>query len=243
MAGQKWKRAAAFLLAGGMLLSPCQYVFAAEGQAQEPASAAESGTLTALDGDGSPVAVSDTVLAMLDAGTVYLDEASGYLLSTADGTRIDPVTGEAIAESEEEPSEEPDEPQSPENPDTGTGAETPGDTGDTENPEESGDNGDIEAPEESENTGDTENPEDSDKTDNAESQSDLEGEVSEQGGDQSSQEDSENGSASSREALIQGARIMEAPVIVEDFRFWTVARNMASRKEIFISGKPCRRKQ
>ena len=41
MAGQKWKRAAAFLLAGGMLLSPCQYVFAAEGQAQEPASAAE----------------------------------------------------------------------------------------------------------------------------------------------------------------------------------------------------------
>lgn len=146
--------------------------------------------------------------------TVYLDEASGYLLSTADGTRIDPVTGEAIAESEEEPSEEPDEPQSPENPDTGTGAETPGDTGKTENPEESGDNGDIEAPE-----------------------------VSEQGGDQSSQEDSENGSASSREALIQGARIMEAPVIVEDFRFWTVARNMASRKEIFISGKPCRRKQ
>ncbi|HIY63296.1 MAG TPA: hypothetical protein H9730_07490 [Candidatus Mediterraneibacter stercoripullorum] len=53
--------------------------------------------------------------------TVYLDEASGYLLSTADGTRIDPVTGEAIAESEEEPSEEPDEPQSPENPDTGQG--------------------------------------------------------------------------------------------------------------------------
>ena len=31
MAGQKWKRAAALLLAGGMLLSPCQYVFAAEG--------------------------------------------------------------------------------------------------------------------------------------------------------------------------------------------------------------------
>lgn len=100
--------------------------------------------------------------------------------------------------------------------DTGASEDTenPEDTGDTENSEESGDNGDIEAPE-----------------------------VSEQGGDQSSQEDSENGSASSREALIQGARIMEAPVIVEDFRFWTVARNMASRKEIFISGKPCRRKQ
>ena len=64
MAGRKWKRAAAFLLAGGMLLSPCQYVFAAEGQAQEPASAAESGTLTALDGNGSPAAVSDTVLAI-----------------------------------------------------------------------------------------------------------------------------------------------------------------------------------
>ena len=59
---------------------------------------------------------SDTVLAMLDAGTVYLDEASGYLLSPTDGTRIDPVTGEVIAESEEEPSEEPDGPQSPENP-------------------------------------------------------------------------------------------------------------------------------
>lgn len=95
MAGQKWKRVAALLLAGGMLLSPCQYVFAAEGQAQESVSAAESGTLTALDGNGSLAAVSDTVLAMLDAGTVYLDEASGYLLSTADGARIDPVTGEA----------------------------------------------------------------------------------------------------------------------------------------------------
>lgn len=201
MAGQKWKRAAAFLLAGGMLLSPCQYVFAAEGQAQESVSAAESGTLTALDGNGSPAAVSDTVLAMLDAGTVYLDEASGYLLSTADGTRIDPVTGEAIAESEEEPSEEPaesDELQSPEDPEyAGENEDTENteDSGDTDNPEESGDNGDIEAPE-----------------------------VSEQGGDQSSQADSENGSASSREALIQGAQIVEAPVIVEDFHFWTVAR-------------------
>ena len=221
MAGRKWKRAAAFLLAGGMLLSPCQYVFAAEGQAQESASAAESGTLTALDGNGSPAAVSDTVLAMLDAGTVYLDEASGYLLSTADGTRIDPVTGEAIAESEEEPSEEPDGPQSSENPEeqentddeeTPKDSEVPGedkdpenyeDTSDTEKPEESGDNGDIEAPE--------------------------------QGEDQSSQEDSENGSASNREALIQGAQIVEAPVIVEDFRFWTVARKYGFAKgDIYI---------
>ena len=212
MAGRKWKRAAAFLLAGGMLLSPCQYVFAAEGQAQESASAAESGTLTALDGNGSPAAVSDTVLAMLDAGTVYLDEASGYLLSTADGTRIDPVTGEAIAESEEEPSEEPaesDELQSPEDPEyAGENEDTENteDSGDTDNPEESGDNGDIEAPE-----------------------------VSEQGGDQSSQADSENGSASSREALIQGAQIVEAPVIVEDFRFWTVARKYGFAKgDIYI---------
>lgn len=175
MAGQKWKRAAAFLLAGGMLLSPCQYVFAAEGQAQESASAAESGTLTVLDGNGSPVAVSDTVFVMLDAGTVYLDEASGYLLSTADGTRIDPVTGEAIAESEEEPSEEPDEPQSPENPDTGTGAETPGDTGKTENPEGQTDDDDSDSLEDSKDTGaseDTENPEDTGDTENPEESGD-----------------------------------------------------------------------
>lgn len=242
MAGQKWKRAAALLLAGGMLLSPCQYVFAAEGQAQESVSAAESGTLTALDGNGSPAAVSDTVLAMLDAGTVYLDEASGYLLSTADGARIDPVTGEEIAESEEEPSEEPDGPQSPENPDTGTGAETPGDTGKTENPEGQVDDGDAESPEDSKDTGaseDTENSEDTADTENSEESGDNDDieapEVSEQGGDQSGHEYSENGNASSREALIQGAQIVEAPVIVEDFRFWTVARKYGFAKgDIYI---------
>lgn len=211
MAGQKWKRAAALLLAGGMLLSPCQYVFAAEGQAQESVSAAESGTLTALDGNGSPAAVSDTVLAMLDAGTVYLDEASGYLLSTADGARIDPVTGEAIAQMvEKEQSEEPaesDEPQSPEDPkdsgedDTGNSGDN-GDTEKTENPEnpegqedadnaespeDSKDTGENEHTENTEDTGDTENPEESGDNGDIEAP-----EVSEQGGDQSGHGYSEN---------------------------------------------------
>ena len=106
MAGYKWKRTAAMLLTGAMLMSPGQYVFAAEGQPEEIAADASAESLDALDGNGSVVAVSDVVLAMIDAGTVYFDETTGYLLSTADGSRIDPATGEVITQEKEEPVED-----------------------------------------------------------------------------------------------------------------------------------------
>ena len=93
MTGHRWKRAAALLLAGGMLLSQGGYVYAAE-----PESVEEMTTLYALDASGASVRVSEAVYAMINDGAVYLDEASGYLVRTADGVRTDPVTGEAFPE-------------------------------------------------------------------------------------------------------------------------------------------------
>ena len=95
MTGHRWKRAAALLLAGGMLLSQGGYVYAAE-----PESAEEMTMLYALDASGASVRVSEAVYAMINDGAVYLDEASGYLVRTADGVRTDPVTGEAFPEEE-----------------------------------------------------------------------------------------------------------------------------------------------
>ena len=90
MTGHRWKRAAALLLAGGMLLSQGGYVYAAE----------EMTMLYALDASGTSVQISEAVYAMINDGAVYLDEASGYLVRTADGVRTDPVTGEAFPEEE-----------------------------------------------------------------------------------------------------------------------------------------------
>ena len=99
MTGHRWRRTAAFLLAGGMLLSQGGYVYAAE---QEPAemitaeqetgavseaapvtetvpeevtASTEEAPLYALDASGAFVQISDTVCAMIHDGTVYLDEA------------------------------------------------------------------------------------------------------------------------------------------------------------------------
>ena len=67
MAGYKWKRTAAMLLTGAMLMSPGQYVFAAEGQPEEIAADASAESLDALDGNGSVVSVSDVVLGEHDS--------------------------------------------------------------------------------------------------------------------------------------------------------------------------------
>ena len=63
MTGHRWKRAAALLLAGGMLLSQGGYVYAAE-----PESAEEMTMLYALDASGTSVQISEAVYAMINDG-------------------------------------------------------------------------------------------------------------------------------------------------------------------------------
>lgn len=238
MAEHRWKRAAALLIAGGMLLSQGGMVSAAETEGQTEGTAVTAETMTALDRNGSPAAVSDTVLAMLHEGTVSLDEGTGYLIRTSDGCRIDPVTGEAIPEAEEETEQPPEASRNPEDAEQTEDAEQAGgtegspenDPAETTEETEQEDTDNTEQPGDVEQTGESEgsfesDPAETGDTTETESQQ-TESEQTEQTGEQ---EEPEN--ESGREALIQGAQIVEVPVIVEDFRFWTVARKYGFAKE------------
>ncbi len=85
-----------------------------------------------------------------------------------------------------------------------------------------------------ENKENTESTESTESDQNTEEEQKEESESSEE--DQENQEDSENqGSADSNEALIANQQIVKAPEIIEDFRFWTVARKYAfAKSEIAI---------
>lgn len=215
MTGHRWKRAAALLLAGGMLLSQGGYVYAAE-----PESAEEMTTLYALDASGASVRISEAVYAMINDGAVYLDEASGYLVRTADGARTDPVTGEAF------PEEEVTLPA----PEEGGGTSADDGQEETADPETAGDcQGSTEADdtdhgEASEQPGSGTEPDK--ETDGAEDGSQPQ---EEQIPEEAQLE--EETDTSDRESLIREAQIVQAPVIVDDFRFWTVARKYGFAKE------------
>ena len=267
MTGHRWKRAAAVLLAGGMLLSQGGYVYAAEPGSAEGISAAAETPLYALDASGASVQVSDTVNAMISDGTVYLDGASRYLLRAADGRQIDPISGEAFPEEEASPpvSEEDGETAEMEEEsgssdipeigaETGEGTDGAADSGqpteDTQAEEtqpEAEDTQTEETQPEMEDTQTEESQSEAEDTQTEESQS--EAEDTQTGESQSEAEDTQaeetqpeaegvqdaqvggEDSASDRDSLIRGAQIVQAPVIVDDFRFWTVARKYGFAKE------------
>lgn len=248
MTGHRWKRAAALLLAGGMLLSQGGYVYAAE-----PESAEEMTMLYALDASGASVRVSEAVYAMINDGAVYLDEASGYLVRTADGVRTDPVTGEAF------PEEEVTQPA----PEEGGGTSADDGQEETADPETAGDcqesteADDTDHGEASEQPGSGTEPDK--ETDGAEDgsqpqeeqipeevepeaepeEAQLEEVHSDPAGVQKDEEQTEaeesqaeeETDTSDRESLIREAQIVQAPVVVDDFRFWTVARKYGFAKE------------
>lgn len=244
MAKHSWKRAAALLLAGGLLLSQGTTAFAAPaGETEETVTA-----VTAPDGTGEWMEVSEDVLALIGDGTVYQDGETGCLIRTEDGAWIHPVTGEVIPEEGAEGTES----TAPETGDAqteDTGPETGGDTAGTDEADDStGDpeNGSADEPtgdpadgsagepaeEAAEGSGETE--ESPDRTadsaaDRDETQEDGTGDArsEEEGG---GEDGSGESSAGSREELIENAQIVESPVIVEDFRFWTVARKYAFAK-------------
>ena len=224
MTGHRWKRAAALLLAGGMLLSQGGYVYAAE-----PESVEEMTTLYALDASGASVRVSEAVYAMINDGAVYLDEASGYLVRTADGVRTDPVTGEAF------PEEEVTQPA----PEEGGGTSADDGQEETADPETAGDcqesteADDTDHGEASEQPGSGTEPDK--ETDGAEDGSQpQEEQIPEEVEPEAEPEEAqleEETDTSDRESLIREAQIVQAPVVVDDFRFWTVARKYGFAKE------------
>ena len=215
MTGHRWKRAAALLLAGGMLLSQGGYVYAAE-----PESAEEMTTLYALDASGASVRISEAVYAMINDGAAYLDEASGYLVRTADGARTDPVTGEAF------PEEEVTLPA----PEEGGGTSADDGQEETTDPETAGDC------QESTEADDTDHGEASEQPGSG-TEPDKETDGAEDGSQPQEEQIPEEAQleeetdTSDRESLIREAQIVQAPVIVDDFRFWTVARKYGFAKE------------
>lgn len=274
MTGHRWRRTAAFLLAGGMLLSQGGYVYAAEQESaemitaeqetgavsevtpvtetvpEEVTASTEEAPLYALDASGASVQVSDTVCAMIHDGTVYLDEASGYLRRTVDGIRVDPVSGEAFPKEEtSQPALEEggeagadDGQAEPEDPETAGDRQENGETGDIEEEDTSDTPGSGTEPEkENGGTEDGNEPPEEQMPEDAQTevtQPEPEDIQKDEGQPETEEPRAEEGTgASDRESLIQGTQIVQAPVIVDDFRFWTVARKYGFAKEdLFYPG-------
>ena len=116
----------ASLLAFGMALGSPMAVFADDG---ETAVVAEN-TVQAKKTDGSEVfvSVSDYVRGMMESGAVRLNDETGYLEDTSTGQKVDPETGERLAET-------PDVPETPAMPDNPGNEENPETPGTPENPE------------------------------------------------------------------------------------------------------------
>ena len=260
MTGHRWKRAVAILLAGGMLLSQGGYVYAAEPGSAEGIPAAAETPMYALDASGASLQVSDTVNAMINDGTVYLDEASGYLLRAADGRRVDPVSGEAFPEEEASPpvleeegetAEMEEESGSSDIPETGTepgeGTDGAADSSQsteeplpedtqTEEPQPEVEDTQTEGTQsEAEDTQTEGTQSEAEDTQTEESQSEAEDTQAEETQPEAEDtQDAQSGgkdSISDRDSLIRGAQIVQVPVIVDDFRFWTVARKYGFAKE------------
>ena len=165
MTGHRWKRAAALLLAGGMLLSQGGYVYAAE-----PESAEEMTMLYALDASGASVQISEA------------DDTDHGEASEQPGSGTEPDKETDGAEDGSQPQEEqiPEEVEPEAEPEEAQPEEVHSDPADVQKDEE--------------------------QTEAEESQAEEETDTSD------------------RESLIREAQIVQAPVIVDDFRFWTVAR-------------------
>ena len=172
MTGHRWKRAAALLLAGGMLVSQGGYVYAAE-----PESAEEMTMLYALDASGASVQISEA------------DDTDHGEASEQPGSGTEPDKETDGAEDGSQPQEEqiPEEVEPEAEPEEAQLEEVHSDPAGVQKDEE--------------------------QTEAEESQAEEETDTSD------------------RESLIREAQIVQAPVVVDDFRFWTVARKYGFAKE------------
>ena len=162
-----------------------------------------------VDGSETLVKVSEVVLGMIQRNEVKLD-TDKFLKDVTTGQKVDPTTGERVTElgTPVEPSEpeipttptEPSEPEIPETPAEPSEPEAPTTPSEPDEPETPADN--------------------------------IENTETDQNG-QANQEEAvqtENTETASNEDLISRQQIVKLPQIIDDFRFWTVARTYAFAK-------------
>jgi len=163
-----------------------------------------------VDGSETLVKVSEVVLRMIQRNEVKLD-TDKFLKDVTTGQKVDPTTGERVTElgTPVEPSEpeipttptEPSEPEIPEIPAEPSEPEAPTTPSEPDEPETPADN--------------------------------IENTETDQNG-QANQEEAvqtENTETASNEDLISRQQIVKLPQIIDDFRFWTVARTYAFAKD------------
>ena len=181
---------------------------------QTPAAQAEKLQAKSVDGKDTLTDVSDAVKEMIQRGEVKLDESTGYLIDTTTGQKTNPVTGErvdqipAIPETPAEPEQPaepatpvtPAEPEQPAEPEAPAEPEQPATPATPETPATPAEPAEPATPAEPEAPAEPEQPADT---------------VT---------------SAKSNQALVAKQQIIKLPQIVEDFRFWTVARKYAFAK-------------
>ena len=178
---------------------------------QTPAAQAEKLQAKSVDGKDTLTDVSDAVKEMIQRGEVKLDESTGYLIDTTTGQKTNPVTGErvdqipAIPEAPAEP-EQPAEPATPATPAEPAEPEAPAEPEQPATPATPAEPAEPTTPAEAEQPAEPEAPAEP-----------------EQPADTVT-------SAKSNQALVAKQQIVKLPQIVEDFRFWTVARKYAFAK-------------
>ena len=169
---------------------------------QTPAVQAEKLQAKSVDGKDTLTDVSDIVKEMIQRGEVKLDESTGYLIDTTTGQKTNPVTGERVDQIPAIP-EAPAEPEQPAEPATPA---TPAEPAEPEAPAE---------PEQPATPATPATPaEPAEPTTPAEAEQPADTVTS----------------AKSNQALVAKQQIIKLPQIVEDFRFWTVARKYAFAK-------------
>nr|WP_296959211.1 NlpC/P60 family protein [uncultured Mediterraneibacter sp.] len=196
--------------------------------AEENAEVAESEIPTqakALDDTDTYVDISEEVQGMIERGEVVLDEESGYLLDAETGEKVDPVTGERQTEPEE-----PEKPTTPD--DSKDNSEKPDDSGKTDTPDTP-----TPTPAPSEEPSEPETPQTPAQDDSTTDTSGDNEEVVEEPGTPEEIQEAEEivaedpDASESNSELISKQQIVKVPEIVEDFRFWTVARKYAFAKK------------
>ena len=196
-----------------------------EGQEQTTKIQAKS-----VDGTDTMTEVSDTVQAMIDNGEVRLDAGTLYLVDTVTGQKVNPITGERV---DSIPGTEPSTPETPDTPDTPSTPETPDtpDTPETPSTPETPDTPDTpstpDTPAASETPAAPETP--------AADQSQPAADGTDQNVAQPAETTDNNGSAAStitNQELVSKQTLVKLPQVqmVENFRFWTVARKYAFAK-------------
>lgn len=180
-----------------------------------------------VDGSDTLVKVSDAVLGMIQRGEIKL-ASDKFLKDVTTGQKVNPATGERVTEavkvtkpetpSEPETPTEPSEPETPENPSEPENPETPETPSEPENPE---------TPETPETPSEPENPETPENPGE-----NIETPDSDQNEEPATDEtQTETPEVTSNEDLISRQQIVKLPQIIDDFRFWTVARTYAFAKD------------